>query len=355
MPAVQSNPALRTSLVLLFVLLACWESFAFASLPSPLTSTRNGILVCGGTGISSAGTTTHGSRLHLRAPKAFSKVFRVGRGGDSGRGDFGVEAAGRVADHVVAASSATSSSPVSDTMLSMTGGGGDNAAGDVEAARPKKVSSKAVSNSKLGPNAPPPGPLRRALPWYPWHRLPDHLTYLRCVAIPLLVILYYLPSIPNSSVINSLIFAGASITDYLDGYLARRWDITSAFGAFLDPVADKLMVSTALILLSGTWGAAVAIPSAIILAREIAVSALREWMAQRGLRDSVKVGFQGKLKTAFTMLSLTILLLVPEGADSIFDSLYEPSVFMLYLSALVTVTSGSVYFKAAAPVLMGKK
>ena len=175
------------------------------------------------------------------------------------------------------------------------------------------------------------------------------------MAIPLLVVLYYLPSIPNRSVINSLIFAGASITDYLDGYLARRWDITSAFGAFLDPVADKLMVSTALILLSGTWGAAVAIPSAIILAREIAVSALREWMAQRGLRDSVKVGFQGKLKTAFTMLSLTILLLVPEGADSIFDKLYEPSVFMLYLSALVTVTSGSVYFKAAAPVLMGKE
>jgi len=85
----------------------------------------------------------------------------------------------------------------------------------------------------------------------------------------------------------------ASFTDWLDGYLARRWDITSAFGAFLDPVADKLMVSTALILLSGRYGAIVAIPSAIILAREIAVSALREWMAQKGLRDSVKVGIQG--------------------------------------------------------------
>mmetsp|Transcript_31822 Transcript_31822/g.93458 ORF Transcript_31822/g.93458 Transcript_31822/m.93458 type:complete len:355 (+) Transcript_31822:22-1086(+) len=344
MPAVQSNHAIRPSLVLLFVLLTSWESFAFASLPSArtATSTRNGILVGGNTGVS-----PHGSRLHLRAPRAFSKVFRVGRGGDNGRSEFGVEAAGRVADHVVAASSPTSSgSPVSDTMLSMTGGGGDDAEGDVEAGK---------SDSKLGPNAPSPGILRRALPWYPWHRLPDHLTYLRCVAIPLLVALYYLPSIPNRNLINSLLFAGASITDYLDGYLARRWDITSAFGAFLDPVADKLMVSTALILLSGTWGAAVAIPSAIILAREIAVSALREWMAQRGLRDSVKVGFQGKLKTAFTMLSLTILLLVPEGADSIFDALYEPSIIMLFLSALVTVTSGSVYFKAAAPVLMGKE
>lgn len=334
MPAVQSNHAIRPSLVLLFVLLASWESFAFASLPSTrtATSTRNGIL----------DVSSHGeSRLHLRAPRAFSKVFRVGRGGDSRKTEFGVEAAGRVADHVVAASSPTSSSsPASDTMLSMTGGG------DVEAGK---------GDSKLGPNAPPPGLLRRVLPWYPWHRLPDHLTYLRCVAIPLLVVLYYLPSIPNRSVINSLIFAVASITDYLDGYLARRWDITSAFGAFLDPVADKLMVSTALILLSGTWGAAVAIPSAIILAREIAVSALREWMAQRGLRDSVKVGFQGKLKTAFTMLSVTILLLVPEGSDSIFDALYEPSILMLFLSALVTVTSGSVYFKAAAPVLMGKE
>jgi CDP-diacylglycerol--glycerol-3-phosphate 3-phosphatidyltransferase len=95
---------------------------------------------------------------------------------------------------------------------------------------------------------------------------------------------------------SSLIFAIASLTDYLDGYLARRWDICSPFGAFLDPVADKLMVSTALILLTGKYGYAVAIPSAIILAREIAVSALREWMASKGLRDSVKVGFQGKVR-----------------------------------------------------------
>ncbi len=93
-----------------------------------------------------------------------------------------------------------------------------------------------------------------------------------------------------------MIFAVASITDYLDGYLARRWDICSPFGAFLDPVADKLMVSTALILLSGKYGSVVAIPTSIILAREIAVSALREWMASRGKRDSVKVGFQGKVK-----------------------------------------------------------
>lgn len=154
-------------------------------------------------------------------------------------------------------------------------------------------------------------------------------------------------------------FAVASYTDWLDGFLARRWDITSSFGAFLDPVADKLMVSTALILLTARYGLPIAIPTAIILAREIAVSALREWMAQRGARDSVKVGFQGKLKTALTMVALTVLLLVPyggveEGAVNVLSKLYTPGVVMLNVCAFVTITSGSVYFKAAAPILMGK-
>mmetsp|Transcript_28579 Transcript_28579/g.43737 ORF Transcript_28579/g.43737 Transcript_28579/m.43737 type:complete len:168 (+) Transcript_28579:777-1280(+) len=166
--------------------------------------------------------------------------------------------------------------------------------------------------------------------------------------------------------VSSIVFAIASLTDYLDGYLARRWDICSPFGAFLDPVADKLMVSTALIILSGKYGAAVAVPSAIILAREISVSALREWMASKGKRDSVKVGFQGKCKTALTMLSLTVILAVPDGWSAVdfginglialdWDFVMNIGMVMLYLSALVTVTSGSVYFKAAAPVLMGKE
>jgi CDP-diacylglycerol--glycerol-3-phosphate 3-phosphatidyltransferase len=154
--------------------------------------------------------------------------------------------------------------------------------------------------------------------------------------------------------LTSVLFAIASFTDWLDGYLARRWDITSAFGAFLDPVADKLMVSTSLILLAGRHGGIVAIPAAIVLAREIAVSALREWMAQRGQRDVVKVGLQGKIKTALTMVALTVLLLVPHPEGSgILSKLYNPGVVLLYLSSLVTITSGSVYFIAALPLLKG--
>lgn len=206
----------------------------------------------------------------------------------------------------------------------------------------------AQANDHMGPNAASPGILRKAFPHIAWYRLPNILTYMRCIAIPLLVWLFYRP---NSTVETSALFGFASFTDWLDGYLARRWDITSAFGAFLDPVADKLMVSTSLILLTGKYGRIIVIPTAIILAREIAVSALREWMAQRGLRDSVKVGFQGKLKTAATMVSLTLLLLAKNDASNLF----VPSVAMLYLCALVTVTSGSVYFKAAAPVLMESK
>lgn len=171
---------------------------------------------------------------------------------------------------------------------------------------------------------------------------------------------FYLSKSPLKNIHTSIIFSIASFTDYLDGYLARRWDITSAFGAFLDPVADKLMVSTTLILLSGKYGRLVAIPTAIILAREIAVSALREWMASMGRRDSVKVGFQGKVKTAATMVALAIVSAVPDNCA--FGRIGNPweicasiGMGLLYLSAIITITSGSVYFKAAAPALMGKE
>jgi phosphatidylglycerophosphate synthase len=114
------------------------------------------------------------------------------------------------------------------------------------------------------------------------------------------------------------------------------------------------MVSTALILLSGRYGQSVVIPSCIILAREISVSALREWMAQRGLRDVVKVGYQGKLKTAITMASLTLLLLVPNAPRSTgaFVGLLSLSKVLLYLSTILTVTSGCIYLRAALPYLM---
>ena len=120
-----------------------------------------------------------------------------------------------------------------------------------------------------GSKGTPPGPFRRKFPNLPYHKLPDYLTYMRCACIPILCALFYST---GRHVESGLIFAFASITDFLDGYLARRWDISTAFGAFLDPVADKLMVSTALILLSGRHGAIVALPTCVILAREIAVS-----------------------------------------------------------------------------------
>jgi CDP-diacylglycerol---glycerol-3-phosphate 3-phosphatidyltransferase len=213
------------------------------------------------------------------------------------------------------------------------------------------------SSSLLGPNATPPGFLRQKLPSLPWHRLPNWLTYIRCLAIPALVALFY---VPDRHVETASLFAFASFTDWLDGYLARRWDITSAFGAFLDPVADKIMVSTCLVLLSGRFGRRIAIPTAVILARELAVSALREWMAQRGQRDLVQVGFQGKLKTALTMVSLILLLLVPPaeaaGIAGILGTgaLQKAAVASMYLCAGITVTSGSVYFRAAVPILMEK-
>ena len=247
--------------------------------------------------------------------------------------------------------------------------GGD--APDAEAPEP---------SSKLGPNAPPPGLLRRALPSFPWHLLPNYLTYARCLSIPIFLALCYYPAdFPNRAPVLSVLFAAASITDWFDGFLARRWDITSPFGAFLDPVADKLMVSTALIALAGRYGGIVAIPAAVIMAREVGVSALREWMAQQGKRDSVKVGMQGKVKAALTMVSLSLMLLVPGnvgledvawtkclgslGTGGVVETsqgaglpwMLGPSLLMLFASAVITITSGSVYFKAAWPVLLGKE
>ena len=196
------------------------------------------------------------------------------------------------------------------------------------------------------------GFLRTRFPNFPWYNIPNWLTYARCAAIPLLIWFFYQPF---QNYAASFIFAGASLTDYLDGYLARRWDCSTKFGAFLDPVADKLMVSTALVLLSGRYGMYLAIPSCIILARELAVSALREWMAQIGARDTVKVGWQGKCKTALTMVALTVLLLAPPLAASqspLVRFCLPLGLLLGYAATLLTITSGWVYFAAAAPYLM---
>jgi CDP-diacylglycerol--glycerol-3-phosphate 3-phosphatidyltransferase/cardiolipin synthase len=139
------------------------------------------------------------------------------------------------------------------------------------------------------------------------YNLPNLLTWLRILAIPLFVGIFYFPhswlSPVNQNLVATLIFAGAAITDWLDGYLARVLNQTSAFGAFLDPVADKLMVSAALIVLVylGRLDAPIAL---IIIGREITVSALREWMAQIGQSKSVAVSFLGKIKTTAQMIAI---------------------------------------------------
>ena len=141
--------------------------------------------------------------------------------------------------------------------------------------------------------------------------LPNTLTWLRIVLIPLVVAVFYLPDgWLNDHAVNltaTAIFALASITDWLDGWLARRLNQTSAFGAFLDPVADKLMVVAALVVLVELDRAGI-VPALIIIGREIAISALREWMAQAGKSKSVAVSFVGKLKTTSQMLAILLLL-----------------------------------------------
>jgi CDP-diacylglycerol--glycerol-3-phosphate 3-phosphatidyltransferase/cardiolipin synthase len=141
--------------------------------------------------------------------------------------------------------------------------------------------------------------------------LPNTLTWLRIWLIPLFVAVFYLPDgwLPKHQInlIATGLFALASVTDWLDGWLARRLNQTSAFGAFLDPVADKLMVAAALIVLVDLQRAGIA-ASLIIIGREIAISALREWMAKEGKSGSVAVSFIGKLKTTAQMIAILLLL-----------------------------------------------
>lgn len=141
--------------------------------------------------------------------------------------------------------------------------------------------------------------------------LPNALTWLRIGLIPLFVAVFYLPDgwVPSHAInlTATAIFVLASVTDWLDGWLARRLNQMSAFGAFLDPVADKLMVAAALIVLVDLQRAGIA-ASLIIIGREIAISALREWMAKEGRSKSVAVSYIGKLKTTAQMTALTLLL-----------------------------------------------
>ncbi len=175
--------------------------------------------------------------------------------------------------------------------------------------------------------------------------IPNILTLFRIALIPVFVVAFYWTEIGWNNVLTTGIFFIAGISDWFDGYLARKLNQQSAFGAFLDPVADKLMVATALILLVGADpGAFTAVPAAVIIGREITISALREWMAQVGDNAKVKVSFIGKVKTTAQMLSIGFLLYrAPVG----FFPTTEIGYGLLYLAAALTLWSMVIYLRAA--------
>ena len=181
----------------------------------------------------------------------------------------------------------------------------------------------------------------------PWN-IPILLTWLRILLIPIFTALFYLPqtyiSQTHVNIAAALIFALAGITDWLDGFLARHWKQTSDFGAFLDPVADKLMVAVSLILLV-KLDRTLAIYAMIIIGREITISALREWMAQMGKRNSVAVAYIGKLKTAAQMAAIFALLLYEIPAWGV-QLLLIGNALMLIASVL-TIWSMCYYLKMA--------
>ncbi len=194
--------------------------------------------------------------------------------------------------------------------------------------------------------------------------IPTMLTWLRILLIPIFVGAFYWPenlrtlgAMPSHmvNIFAAVVFAIAAFTDWLDGYLARYLNQTSSFGAFLDPVADKLMVAAALIVLV-EFGRVGAIVSLIIIGREIAISALREWMAGEGQRSSVGVAMIGKVKTAVQMLAILFLLYwddVNLGSMGIFKT-KDIGHVLIVIAAFLTLLSMAYYLRAALPKLKQK-
>ena len=186
--------------------------------------------------------------------------------------------------------------------------------------------------------------------------LPTWLTLLRIVMIPVLVLVFYLPY-KWTNFAAAAIFGLAVITDWLDGWVARRYELHSAFGAFLDPVADKLMVAVALFLIvQGHPTPWMAFWAAVIVGREIAVSALREWMAEIGQRAKVRVAMIGKIKTTAQMVALLCLLYSVSPNASVPSIWLGTPIFhigdwMLAIAAVLTLVSGMQYLHAAWPSL----
>jgi len=185
--------------------------------------------------------------------------------------------------------------------------------------------------------------------------LPIALTWLRVAAIPLLVTIFYLPaswlSMPEKNTLATGLFVFAALTDWLDGYLARRMKQESAFGQFLDPVADKLIVAAALLVLLNMDRVQVWV-ALVIIGREITISALREWMAQVGASKSVAVHMVGKLKTTAQLVAIPFLLF--DG--TLFGWLNAALIgtWLIWVAAFLTLWSMFYYLQKALPQLLGK-
>ena len=184
--------------------------------------------------------------------------------------------------------------------------------------------------------------------------LPNYITWLRILMIPLIVGVFYVPDawlhMENKNIAATIIFVFAAITDWLDGYLARVLDQMSAFGAFLDPVADKLMVAGALVVLL-QLDRVEPLVALIIIGREIAISALREWMAQIGQAKSVTVAFIGKLKTVFQMIAIPLLLFHDE-LFGLFNCQWLGTI-LINVAAVLTVISMLYYLRKAGAATGG--
>lgn len=185
--------------------------------------------------------------------------------------------------------------------------------------------------------------------------IPNTLTLFRIILVPVLLVFFYTPY-QWSFLICTAIFGVAALTDLFDGYLARKLDQSTALGAFLDPVADKLMVAVALGLLIERFHAwYFTIPALVIIGREIVISALREWMAELGKRTSVAVSYIGKVKTTVQMIAILLFLFIQPGNEHWFFVMVQVLAYVaLYLAAVLTLWSMFVYLKAAWPDLSAK-
>lgn len=178
--------------------------------------------------------------------------------------------------------------------------------------------------------------------------LPNLLTTARIVLVPFFALLY-VSEWEGRYIATATLFALAAFTDWLDGFIARRLDQTTPFGAFLDPVADKIIVATALVLIVGHYGDIwLTLPASVIVGREIVISALREWMAEVNLRNRVAVSWLGKVKTTMQMIAISVLLATPPRVYEIWTF---SGYVLMYAAATLTLVSMILYLVAAWPAL----